>query len=194
MEAVRQALAALGNDATMADLQSWIREHLHIEITKKHVSANKTKILREGGQPAAAAAPHEANGTSGARPAPAKKEAGLSKMEAVRKALRKFGRKADSLKIQGYLKERFDIDMTRAAITKYKSAILQKLAAKKQAPAKEQQPAASDSQPAPKPAGAPAQGTDLSSAVQLQDVLLIKDLLGRVGAAELHTLVEAFAR
>jgi hypothetical protein len=52
-EAVRRALAALGRDAKPLQLQAWIRENLHIEMTADHVSTAKGIILRKKGKKAA---------------------------------------------------------------------------------------------------------------------------------------------
>lgn len=48
-EAVRRALAALGNDAKPAQMQGWIRDKLGIEMSADHISVSKGIVLRKMG-------------------------------------------------------------------------------------------------------------------------------------------------
>src|SRR4051794_26487038 len=63
VEAVRRAMARLGNDAKPLALQSFIKHEFKIDMTADHISTTKADILkRQGGQaqagkPAAAPAP-----------------------------------------------------------------------------------------------------------------------------------------
>jgi hypothetical protein len=45
-DAVRQAMAALGNDAMPAAIQGWVKKKLGIEMTAGHVSVTKSELLR----------------------------------------------------------------------------------------------------------------------------------------------------
>jgi hypothetical protein len=49
MEAVRIALAELGEDAKPAKLQPWIKEHLGIGMSPEHITTCKGTILRKAG-------------------------------------------------------------------------------------------------------------------------------------------------
>jgi hypothetical protein len=48
-EAVRRALAELGNDAKPAQMKGWIKERLGIDMTADHISTAKGDILRKAG-------------------------------------------------------------------------------------------------------------------------------------------------
>src|SRR5579859_5303425 len=85
-EAVRQALAALGNDAMPVRIQGWVKEHLGVEMTAGHVSTTKGELLRKAAsETPAGPAPQAASSAS---------EGPISKFEAVRRALAKLGKKA----------------------------------------------------------------------------------------------------
>jgi hypothetical protein len=111
----------------------------------------------------------------------------ISKQEAVRRALAHFGRDAKPAQMQGWIKQRFNIDMTTGHISRAKGEILRKAAAQK---------AAAKKAAAPKPQvqRAAASATPAKAAVPLADVLAVKDLVGRLGAGPLHTLIDAFAK
>src|SRR3954447_15144913 len=74
IEAVRQALAELGKDASLARLQGHIRDRLRIEMTTNHISDARGKILRkEAGKGKAARKP--ADRKEGAKEAPGEPQA-----------------------------------------------------------------------------------------------------------------------
>jgi hypothetical protein len=108
----------------------------------------------------------------------------ITKMEAVRRALAKMGRKAKPSEIQPYVKATFGIEMSTDHISTYKGNILNKKRAKK--PAAPAAPAAPDSKPrAPRAAG---------GSILLEDVLTAKALLDRIGAERLHVLIDGLAK
>jgi hypothetical protein len=115
----------------------------------------------------------------------------ISKQEAVRRALGHFGRDAKPAQMQGWIKQQFNLDMTTDHISTAKGEIrkaaAQKAAAKKAAAPKPQVQRAAASTAAAKP-------SDGQAAVPLADILAIKDLVGRLGAGPLHTLIDAFAK
>jgi hypothetical protein len=47
MEAMRQALAALGDDASVMDIQPWVLQAYGINIPKNMISSYKSTILRQ---------------------------------------------------------------------------------------------------------------------------------------------------
>lgn len=119
------------------------------------------------------------------------KEVGISKMEAVRKALKELGKDAMPVKIQEFVKSKFGLDMTPAHVSNYKTTILRAKNENKTAPAKAA-PAKTESN-APKAAPvkatpAPAKATS-GAAVSLQDIEAVKGLVGRVGQANLKSLI-----
>jgi len=118
---------------------------------------------------------------------------GMTKMEAVRKAMRELGNDAQPSKMQGFIKDRFGIDMTPNHISACKGEIRRKKAGKAKLAGKK--PAA------PKPP-AKAQGTTRvqasraagTAAVSIPDIEAIKGLVRRVGAEQLRALVDLLAR
>jgi hypothetical protein len=114
----------------------------------------------------------------------------ISKQEAVRRALAHFGRDAKPAQMQGWIRQQFNIEMSSDHISTAKGEILRKAAKKagpKKAAAKPHVQRAAASTAAARPSGGQA-------AVPLADVLAVKDLVGRLGAGPLHTLIDAFAK
>jgi hypothetical protein len=111
----------------------------------------------------------------------------ISKQEAVRRALAHFGKDGKPAQMQGWIKQLFNIEMTTDHISTAKGEILRKVAAQK---------AAAKKAAAPKPQvqRAAASATPAKAAVPLADILAVKDLVGRLGAGPLHTLIDAFAK
>ena len=110
-----------------------------------------------------------------------KDEKKLTKMEAVRRALAKMGRKAKPSALQPYIKTTFGIEMTTDHISTYKGNILNKKKAKKSAAPSAPRAAA----PAPRASG---------GSILLEDVLTAKALLDRIGAERLHILIDGLAK
>jgi hypothetical protein len=126
---------------------------------------------------------------------------GITKMEAVRRALALMGREARPAQMQSVIRDKFGVDMTPDLITKYKSDILSKAGKKRKgpgrkpaapvAPARGPKPAAARAEAAPAPA---ARGNGKAGGIPLEDVLTVKELVGRLGAESVRTLIDAFAR
>jgi hypothetical protein len=118
----------------------------------------------------------------------------ITKKEAVRRALAHFGKDGKPAQMQGWIKEQFGIEMSTDHISTAKGQILRKKggkakksAAKKSAPKPPVQPAAASTSPA-KASGGRASG------IALEDILAVKELVGRLGARPLHTLIDAFSK
>jgi hypothetical protein len=118
----------------------------------------------------------------------------ITKMEAVRRALAHFGKGGKPAQMQGWIKQQFGIDMSTDHISTAKGESLRKkggkakkAAAKKAAPKPQVQPAAASTSLA-KSSGGKAGG------IPLEDILAVKELVGRLGARPLHALIDAFAR
>ena len=123
------------------------------------------------------------------QPAQQKKgQAQISKMEAVRRSLKKLGKKATPTAIQADVKARFGVEMSTDHVSTYKGDIARKQRqqseAKKSAANKPQEHHAQAA-----PAGGPKKST-----LSVQDVLAVKSLVDRVGADNLRTLIAAFER
>jgi hypothetical protein len=119
----------------------------------------------------------------------------ITKKEAVRQALKKLGKSAKPAQLGPYIKATFGLDMTPAHITTAKGELLRGKGKKGKASAKkpEATPAA-----APQPAAAPAKGSrggnGSAAGIGLQDIAAVKELLGRVGADNLRTLIDLLAK
>ena len=109
------------------------------------------------------------------------KEKLTNKMEAIRRALAKFGNKAMPTEIQGFIKINFDVEMTTPLISVYKH----KLVKKKGKPGRK-----------PKEAGAVGEVAPIPSAhggVSFKDMRLVKEISDRLGPARMRELVALMA-
>jgi hypothetical protein len=215
VEGLRRALAKLGQDANTDDLQSYIKKHFGLEMSKDHIYVSKGDIRKKDAKKAAAqpggkvepatkpAEPtsptttHAGNGATNAVPPRVQtSEAGaMTKMDGVRRALQELGKNATPTVIQPFLMERFGIQMSREGIKGYKNKILTRLAGKKKAQAKGRD---AEKKVSPrsreKPAPSLAVKESDPKAIRLEDILMVKDLVGRVGLVELRTLVDVLTR
>jgi hypothetical protein len=115
----------------------------------------------------------------------AKTNNGMSKKEAVRRALQAMGKDAKPAQMQPYIKDNFGIEMSTEHISNAKSEVLREGKAKKKPAAKPQEP---------QPAKAAAKVSRVGNGVSLQDLQTVKDLVGRVGPETLRSLIELLAR
>jgi hypothetical protein len=125
----------------------------------------------------------------------AHKAAGITKMDAVRRAIRQLGRGAKPSQIQGAIKEQFGVEMTLDHISNYKSTILKQAGGKAKKAAKKPAaptPVAAAAGAAPKAAAA---GNRLTrGALTVEDVDIVKKLLSRHGPHNLKGLIDVLAR
>jgi hypothetical protein len=119
---------------------------------------------------------------------------GLTKQEAVRRALAALGKQATAKDIQKHVKETFNLEMTIDHIYTAKSSALgkgkkkaTKPTAKRPSPPEPIPGAKSPVQPAPV-------GHKTPGAISLGDIEAVKGLLGRLGADPLKALVDLLAR
>jgi hypothetical protein len=124
-------------------------------------------------------------------------QGGMTKLDAVRRALEAMGSDAKPLAIQSYLKDRLGMEVKTNLISVYKKDLARR--AKKpvaqEATAKkgEAKVGAGDNSAVvqPKP---PAAGCGKEAGIPLDDILYVKGLVGRFGPEQLHTLIDAFAK
>jgi hypothetical protein len=122
-------------------------------------------------------------------------------MEAVRRALDELGLTAPTAALQGFVKNRFGLDMTSGHVKNAKGKILRKAhlegktVGKKPVPQKaaartvgKKKKTPAKPSPAPVTTGAGSKG----KGIPLNDILYVKKLVGRFGKGQLHTLVDAF--
>jgi hypothetical protein len=100
-------------------------------------------------------------------------------MEGVRRALGELGKDASTAEIQGFLRDRFGIEMSTKMVSSYKSALLRKDRARQQGGRKPREEAA------PQPGPAPARGE-----VSLKDIRTLKEIADRLGAKQFRELVD----
>jgi hypothetical protein len=191
MEAVRRALARFGNDAKPAQMQPWIESEFGIKMSTDHISTYKGDILRK------AAAKGKSDGARAAAPKPAGPQQGagrangLTKMEAVRRALQELGNDARPAQLQPLIKQRFGLDMTPEHITTRQGKLLAGAGRK----GKKKQAAPVPAAPAKATAGRQRAGNgNAAGGVSLKDLAVVKDLVGRVGADSLRSLIDLLAR
>jgi len=106
----------------------------------------------------------------------------ITKIEAVRRALAELGPDATPAVIQGFVKDRFGIEMTKDHASVSKGQLRRQAAKAK--------PTASSERPAAKP---PATASPAKGGIQLEDIAATKVLLERVGADELRKLIDLLA-
>jgi hypothetical protein len=129
---------------------------------------------------------------------------GISKQEAVRRALAELGNDAKPAVIRGFVKDRFGIEMGADHISTAKGEILRKARAQgtqqarpavQPSVARQAEPVeATPAPPAQAAPPAPAKGAGGQAAIPLDDILVVKGLVVRLGAGPLRALVDAFAR
>ena len=115
-----------------------------------------------------------------------KTNGGITKIEAVSRALGKLGKDASRPEIQKFIKDNFRLDITPDHISACKGELR-----KIKRPAKSavtQQPAAQKQEPK-KPASGPK-----ADGIGLEDIATVKDLVERVGVGSLRKLIDVMAR
>ena len=118
---------------------------------------------------------------------------GVTKQEAVRRAMSALGKAATAKDIQKHVKDTFGHDMTIDHIYNAKSNVLAK--GKKKAPKTTgKQPAPSEPTAAHPPVQPASVARRPSGAISLEDLEAVKGLLGRVGADNLKALADLLAR
>jgi hypothetical protein len=119
---------------------------------------------------------------------------GITKQEAVRRALSALGKTASAKDIQKHVKETFGLDMTIDHIYNAKSNVLAK-GKKKGTRRKGKQPASTGPGVAVKPPVQPASvARQPADSFSLEDIEVVKGLLGRVGADNLKALADLLAQ
>jgi hypothetical protein len=113
----------------------------------------------------------------------------------VRRALAELGRDAMPLRIKGFVKDHYGLEMTTSHISTAKGDILRKAKPTAPKPAVKQsvESKSEPETPAPRPQGrsAPAPQAD---AIGLDDIEAVKGLLERVGAPALRRLIDLMSR
>jgi hypothetical protein len=103
---------------------------------------------------------------------------GMTKREAVRRALADLGPDATPTQMQGHIREKFGIDMTPNHISTEKGNLRKHQGAAK-----------------PPPQASAARTVELAKpAIGLADIEAVKDLMERMGADSLKKLIDVMAR
>jgi len=217
VEAVRQALAQLGQDASNDEILAYLKESFGFQMTKDHLYVVKGVIRRQDGagkKPASKPAPKaEANVATApkAQAAPttpsttekakstssipqAAQAPGMTKRDTLREALKALGKDALPLAIQGFLKEHYGLDMTREHISKYKRDVLKQDAGKKAkvkaSPVIKMEPKkAAAPKPEAKAAPASPEKGNTGKVIPLEDIEAVKGLVSRIGADQFRKLI-----
>jgi len=220
VEAVRQALAQLGPDAPNDSILAFLKKRFGFAMTMDHLYVVKSDIRRQDGagkKPASkpatkaeanvAAAPKAQKVLAPAAPATAEKATSTSsipqaapasvmtKRDALRQALKSLGKNAQPLAIQGFLKERYGLEITRRHISKFKGDELRQQAGKKAkvkpSPANKIEPKkAAAPKPEVKAAPAPQGKISNGKGINLTDIEAVKALVSRIGADQFRKLIE----
>jgi pyruvate/2-oxoglutarate dehydrogenase complex dihydrolipoamide acyltransferase (E2) component len=129
----------------------------------------------------------------------------LTKREAVSRGMAHFGNDVPLAQMREWIKKEMGIEMTDKHISTARGDILRKEGVKKAKPkvaAKKAAPKAAAKKTAPKPQTAPTPqagpkpvaASAKSSGIPLGDILYVKELVGRVGPEQLHTLIDALVK
>jgi hypothetical protein len=113
-----------------------------------------------------------------------KNGAGLTKQDAVRRALAALGKQASAKDIQKHVKETFGFDMTIDHIYTAKSSVLAKRKKASRKPAEPEKPAVQLAPVASK----------MTGGITIEDVEAAKALVGRVGVEQLHQLIDVLGK
>jgi hypothetical protein len=121
---------------------------------------------------------------------------GMPKLTGVRRALETLGKDAKPAEIQDFMKRRFNLDITRGLITKYKSSILANPSGRAKTTTKTRPMAARSmaktvSQPQARLVPMKANN---GRGIQLEDIQVVKSLVKRVGPEHLRSLIDLLAR
>jgi hypothetical protein len=117
-----------------------------------------------------------------------KARGGITKQEAVRRALAELGPDAKPRQIQGWVKDTFDIDMGTDHISTTKGQIFRASGKRKQAAVA--QPSAPQTSAEPREQARPA---PRAGGISLDDIAAVKVLVRRVGADGLKRLIDVLA-
>jgi hypothetical protein len=118
---------------------------------------------------------------------PRKSKGGMSKMEAVRQALRELGPDAPIAKILPFIKERFNVVMSPEMAYNYKSTAKKQMRGGKRRGRK----------PGRKPAAAAANGRRTAAAgaaISLDDIQAVKTLVDRIGADKVRSIAAVLSK
>jgi hypothetical protein len=213
VEGLRRALAKLGQDARTEEIQAFLKKRYGIEMTRDHIYVSKGDIRKQeakkkaGGRPngrlkttsrrrvvpapAAASLSEMANGEALKQAFKASEAPPMTKIEALRQAVKKLGKDATSLEFQGYLKKRFGLEMTREHITKYRGDLRREQSGRKNSQARPAPAARADASRSPSTSPKQSTGKD---GIPLEDIQAVKILVGRVGADDLRKLIDVLGR
>jgi hypothetical protein len=166
-EAVRKALAQLGRNAMPTEIREWVKSQFKIDVEPNSISAFKT-MLRKG------------TGRKKSKRRPAKpRTPEVTKMDAVRGALKKLGRKASPQDIRVFIRSEFNVAMEPTLISNYKSHLLRK--ARRRGRKMGRQAAAAV--PAPATGG-----------FSLDDIQAVREVIEQIGANKVQELAAVLAK
>lgn len=186
-DAMRQALAKLGNDAKTSDLQEYVQKHFGIEMDLNTTSAYKSSLTKKTKPEAGASKAVQPKTAPKAAEAP--KHEKISKREGVRRALNEMGKEAMPTDIQSFLKNNYRISMSTGTISNYKSTLFKKTAGHKNG----RRTARKTGSPKPAQASAHVRANGAPGGITLGDITAVKELANRLGSEKLVQLAEILA-
>ena len=116
--------------------------------------------------------------------APPSDAQGLTKTEAVQRALAELGNDAKPLEIQKHIKDQFGIKMESQQISNYKSKMLKEAAGR----------GAIARKPPERVAAPVVSTTDRAGGFSLEELRAVKEVVDRIGADKVRQLAEALAK
>ena len=121
------------------------------------------------------------------------KKAGMTKIEAIRRAIHHLGEDAKPVQIQAYIKDKLGIDIATNHISASKTEIIRKMTSKAK-PASPKPLAAA--KPQAKPAAKTAAGGNgkTTGSIGLDDIAAVKGLVGRIAPVQLKALIDLLVK
>jgi hypothetical protein len=199
LAAVREAVKTLGGDARIAQVRKWVKDQYGLNMTdmtaEKYFYQARKEVRQANGKPGAKT-PKKPTTTLSSKFAPetttmAKKtiEPTMSKMQAVREAVRELGLDSTPKEVSQCVKDRYNIDLTTATASNYVSTARKEV---RDAIAKPATTKRAKSQPALSAARVTPHSPGNSASVEqiIDAVTALKGLVGKLGKGNVLKLVE----
>jgi hypothetical protein len=211
-QAVSEVLKDKGTDLTPMALSAEVKQRFGMNLGPNTAKSYKRDFISKQGKGSKPAASNgaEKSATPAAAPTPAPAAAaappGLTKKEAVLRAIKIAGPNADTAKVQRTIKAEFNMDISANHISAVRSKLRQEKAAARAKPAKPAKPAAAKKAP-PKPAPkakpaarktpaapSPAVSSAKPAGFRLDDIQTARTLLARLGNVRAQQLIDVLTK
>jgi hypothetical protein len=168
LQAVRDALAELGTDATVEAVLAFVRDRFGLELKAKTVRTYRSVVAGKRREPPEQPTP------------PTQPVEGLNKIGAVRRILKEIGTATTPQELADAVLERFGIEISPKAASSYRAIIMR--GGKRKAPKKVKVKP-------PAPVATAAVSKSPPASITLDDIQAVKQLADRLGVKKMLRLV-----